>query len=45
MAVKIDGLFHIAGVMSWSQSCAIDTNPSVFTDVAFFNSWIESVIN
>jgi secreted trypsin-like serine protease len=38
------GRWELAGIISWGIGCAKRNQPGVMTNVAHFNTWINSVI-
>ncbi|KAK7106790.1 prostasin-like [Littorina saxatilis] len=44
MVVFKDGVWKLAGVTSWGYGCANSFSPGVYTNVAFYRDWINTVI-
>lgn len=43
-STKISCMYMIVGVVSSGNACAITTEPGLYTSVAYFLSWIESIV-
>lgn len=39
-----DGIYKVAGIVSWGYSCAESYSPGVYTSVPYYIDWIQSVL-
>ncbi|XP_076459882.1 coagulation factor XI-like [Babylonia areolata] len=44
MVVHKDGVWKLAGVTSWGQGCAASFSPGVYTNVAHYKDWVNTVM-
>lgn len=40
-----DGVWKLAGVTSWGYGCANSYSPGVYTNVAYYRDWVNTVMS
>uniref|UniRef100_A0A0N4ZEA2 Peptidase S1 domain-containing protein n=1 Tax=Parastrongyloides trichosuri TaxID=131310 RepID=A0A0N4ZEA2_PARTI len=45
LVCMFEGIFYLAGIVSWGEGCAEANNPGIYTAVSSFISWIEKETN
>jgi secreted trypsin-like serine protease len=44
MVCHVDGVWKVAGIVSWGYGCADSYTPGVYTNVVFYRDWINTVM-
>lgn len=39
-----DGVWKVAGIVSWGYGCAASYTPGIYTNVAYYRDWIDTVM-